>query len=385
VLFNITGGPSILGLFEVDEAAEIIKEAADPEANIIFGTVIDGLHAARELKADPALRPVPVILLTACRSTEDKVEAFAAGADDYVTKPFDLDEVDARIRAMLRKRELYLTLEATVRELQAANEQLEELLMVDEKTGLANFRQFQQKLREEWLRAERYGNDLSLVMFDLDGFKSLNDTLGHPAGDRALREFAVLVAGGARATDVPARYGGDELAIVLPHTDAAMAVRVAVRIRDAVREHVFLADESPSRLTVSAGVSTYPSFPEIATPRCCCSRPTGLSTAPRNPGRTSSWWMTGPDRSARTGATRVPRRRGELRRAAARRCPPRRAAARISGRGGPSPRTPRAAPSPPSPPSAGRTPPPSPDPSPELRPHHVPLGPGSPWPGTAAP
>jgi two-component system, cell cycle response regulator len=227
---------------------------------------MDGLHAARELKADPALRPVPVILLTACRSTEDKVEAFAAGADDYVTKPFDLDEVDARIRAMLRKRELYLTLEATVRELQAANEQLEELLMVDEKTGLANFRQFQQKLREEWLRAERYGNDLSLVMFDLDGFKSLNDTLGHPAGDRALREFAVLVAGGARATDVPARYGGDELAIVLPHTDAAMAVRVAVRIRDAVREHVFLADESPSRLTVSAGVSTYPSFPEIATP-----------------------------------------------------------------------------------------------------------------------
>jgi len=90
-------------------------------------------------------------------------------------------------------------------------------------------------------------------------FKVLNDALGHPAGDLALREFATLVAGGARATDLPARYGGEEFSILLPHSDASMAARVAERILAAVRDHVFLSDSHPSRLTTSAGVATWPS------------------------------------------------------------------------------------------------------------------------------
>jgi two-component system cell cycle response regulator len=100
-------------------------------------------------------------------------------------------------------------------------------------------------------------------MLDLDHFKRVNDSLGHQAGDRVLREFATLVAGGARANDVAARYGGEEFAVILPHTDAAMAARVAERIRTAVREFVFLEDEQPVRVTVSAGVATYPSTPDL--------------------------------------------------------------------------------------------------------------------------
>jgi len=224
---------------------------------------VDGLAAARLLKSNPTTRSIPVILLTACRTVEEKVEGFAAGADDYVTKPFAFEEVDARIRAMLRKRELYVTLESTIEELKSTNQQLEELLVVDEKTGLFNFREFQRKLREEWLRAERYGTSLSLVMLDIDDFKRLNDSLGHPTGDRALRELATLVAGGARATDLAARFGGEEFAVILPHTGAGMARRVAERIRTAVREFVFLAPEYPGRLTVSAGLATFPSHAEI--------------------------------------------------------------------------------------------------------------------------
>jgi diguanylate cyclase (GGDEF)-like protein len=224
---------------------------------------LDGISVAKQLKEEPRTRAIPVIVLSACRDLEAKVEAFAVGADDYVTKPFNFEEVDARIHAMMRKRDRLSTLERTVRNLTTSNQQLEELLMIDDKTGLYNFREFQRRLNEEWHRAERYSLPLSLVFFDLDHFKRINDKLGHQAGDRALQEFATLVAGGARTNDFAARYGGEEFAVILPHTDGEMAVRVAERIRRATSAFVFLADETPTRITVSAGVSTYPSPSQI--------------------------------------------------------------------------------------------------------------------------
>jgi diguanylate cyclase (GGDEF)-like protein len=224
---------------------------------------LDGFETAKRLKADPATASIPVVLLTARRDTDDKVRGFASGCDDYVTKPFAFEEMDARVRAMLRKRELYVELQIKNRELDAANRQMQGLLVEDEKTGLANFREFQRRLREEWLRAERYRMPLSLVMLDLDDFKAINDTWGHPAGDRVLREFATLVAGGARATDLAARYGGEEFGIILPHTDGELALRVAERIRGAVEEFAFLESEAPIRVTVSGGVATWPFHPGV--------------------------------------------------------------------------------------------------------------------------
>jgi diguanylate cyclase (GGDEF)-like protein len=252
-----------VAIFAAPDGEEGLRAAARVRPDVILldvtMPVLDGLATARRLKADPATSGIPLILLTARRDKETKLEAFGAGADDYITKPFVVEEVDARITAMLRKRDLYVVLEER-------NRELEELLVVDEKTGLANYRAFQKKLREEWLRSERYRTPLSLVMLDLDDFKLLNDTLGHPAGDRALREVATLVAGGARATDLAARFGGEEFSILLPHTELDMAVRVAERILAAVREHRFLQDEHPSRLTASAGVATVPSSPLLDTP-----------------------------------------------------------------------------------------------------------------------
>jgi diguanylate cyclase (GGDEF)-like protein len=223
---------------------------------------IDGFSVARALKQDPLTRSAPVLMVTACRDVDAQVEAFSAGTDDYVTKPFQFEELDARIRSMLRRREFLLGLEGTIRELTSTNEQLEQLLITDEKTGLYNFREFRRRLRDEWARAARYRTALSLVFLDIDDFKQLNDRLGHPAGDRVLAEFATLVTGGARASDFAARYGGEEFSVILPHTRLDMAMRVADRIRRAVREFEFLADESPCRVTVSAGVATFPS-PEI--------------------------------------------------------------------------------------------------------------------------
>jgi diguanylate cyclase (GGDEF)-like protein len=223
----------------------------------------DGITIAQKLKGDAATAAIPIILLTACKDVEAKVSAFRAGVEDYVTKPFALAEMELRIEGLLRRRMALDGLTNRVASLTASKQKLEQALMVDEKTGLYNFREFQRRLLDEWQRAARYGTVLSLVFFDLDHFKQINDRLGHQAGDRVLREFATLVAGGARTNDVAARYGGEEFAVILPHTDGAMAVRVAERICRAVREAVFLEDESPQRITVSAGVATFPSGPQV--------------------------------------------------------------------------------------------------------------------------
>lgn len=227
---------------------------------------LDGIEVARLLKTDPRSSAIPVILLTACRGVGNTVAAFAAGADDYVTKFPEFEEMEARIRAMIRRREFLATLEHTIHDQRTTIEQLENLLVVDEKTGLFNFREFQRKLREEWLRAERYRTPLSLLMLDLDDFKKINDEHGHLAGDRVLQEFASLVSAGGRATDIAARYGGEEFAVILPHTGGILAARVADRICRAVREHVFLGPDAPARVTVSVGVATYPSSPRIDSP-----------------------------------------------------------------------------------------------------------------------
>ena len=219
---------------------------------------LDGIGVARQLKDDPRTRTIPILVMSACRDTESKVEAFSAGADDYVTKPCELMEVEARLRSLLKKREALLQIEQVVQDLASTNIKLEQSLMVDEKTGLYNFREFQRRLKAEWSRAERYGVPLSLVFFDLDHFKTINDTLGHQTGDKILEEFALLATGGARANDVAARYGGEEFAIILPHTEREMARRVAERIRRAVDQFTFNAADRPTKVTVSGGVATYP-------------------------------------------------------------------------------------------------------------------------------
>jgi len=257
-------------ILEAGDGLEALRVAAKQPPEIILLDMnmpgLDGLETLRRLKADPTLGSVPVIFVSARRDIDTKKDAFAAGCDDYVVKPYDFEELDARVRAMLQKRELYLEVARKNRELEDEKRHLVELSIVDEKTGLANYRQFHSKLHDEWLRAERYQNPLSLIMLDLDDFKRLNDTLGHPAGDRALREVATLVAGAARATDLAARFGGEEFILLLPQTESSMAARVAERVLSAVRQHVFLAEDHPTSLTLSAGVATYPSSPSIDSP-----------------------------------------------------------------------------------------------------------------------
>ena len=250
------------------EALDIARQ--DPPDLVLVDKVmpeIDGLSVARELKrGDPT---VPVIVLTGREDTQRAAIFDDSGADDLIMKPFQYEEVETRVRTMLKKREVFRALELANEELRRANERMARLIQFDEKTGLYNYRYFMERLTDEFKRARRYGNRLTLAMFDIDHFKEVNDRFGHPAGDTALREFGEIMVRSSRETDIIARYGGEEFVALLPQTTAVHGQRLAERIRRVTEAHRFHGTDAPEamiRVTVSAGVATFPLNERILLP-----------------------------------------------------------------------------------------------------------------------
>jgi diguanylate cyclase (GGDEF)-like protein len=165
-------------------------------------------------------------------------------------------ELPPRVLASLR---VMLEVPALALDTMLHLQRVEALSVTDDLTGLYNSRYLNQVLRRESKRASRSGRPLSLLFIDLDGFKSVNDKHGHLCGSRALVEAAGVIRRCARETDVPARFGGDEFALVLPDTGSEGAVAVAERIRERIVAHAFLANEGLTiQLTASVGVATLP-------------------------------------------------------------------------------------------------------------------------------
>jgi diguanylate cyclase (GGDEF)-like protein len=134
-------------------------------------------------------------------------------------------------------------------------DEMARLAITDDLTGLYNRRHFQSRLAEERVRAERYGLCFSLLYLDIDGFKAINDTWGHPLGDRILADMGKVMRQWGRASDLIARHGGEEFVVLLPMTDSAQAARAADRLRTLVQEHSF---PRRKRLTISLGISSFP-------------------------------------------------------------------------------------------------------------------------------
>lgn len=137
-------------------------------------------------------------------------------------------------------------------------ETTERLSRTDGLTHLYNHRFFQERIREEFKRSDRFGQTLSLLMIDVDDFKRINDTHGHQCGDQILQRIGRVLRASLREVDVAARYGGDEFAIILPDTDLREAVEVAERLRKAMEKHPFLADGTPVTMTLSLGAAARP-------------------------------------------------------------------------------------------------------------------------------
>jgi diguanylate cyclase (GGDEF)-like protein len=222
---------------------------------------LDGLELCRRIRGRSDSVYTYVILLTGRRSRSDRIAGLQAGADDFLTKPFDASELIARLnvaRRILTMQDQLRAHAAQLAELKAIlerqNAQLAQRAATDGLTGLSNRRKFDEALDSALSFAERQSHSVSLVLLDVDHFKAYNDQFGHLAGDDVLRALADHLRFAAREHDVVARYGGEEFALILPATDAAGSRAVAERIREAIIRHPW-----PARpVTASLGVATAP-------------------------------------------------------------------------------------------------------------------------------
>ena len=233
---------------------------------------MDGMEVVRRLKANKDLPFIPVIMQTALDSTENKVEGLDAGADDYITKPINFAELEARVNSLLRIKKLQSDLAATnvlleaanaelsakKEELSEANEKLRRISLTDGLTDIDNRRCLEDRLHEMWQHSLRLHEPIALIMCDIDKFKSVNDKFGHQAGDSVLKEVAKLLKDEAREIDRVGRYGGEEFLLILSGTVLDAAVTFAERLREKVEGHTFSYAGGTLRRTMSCGVAAAP-------------------------------------------------------------------------------------------------------------------------------
>jgi two-component system cell cycle response regulator len=201
----------------------------------------DGFAVCEDLKADPTTCGIPVIFLSGVTTMSERVRGLEIGASDYITKPFDPAELQARVHAALRMRDQVL--------------QLSKMAMVDSLTGLWNRAYLETRLAIELSSSRRSGEPLSCIMADIDCFKAINDYYGHSGGDEVLKAIAELFSQNCRDEDSVCRYGGEEFTILLPNMALNHAGDVAERMRSAVETHEFHCGSLPMKVTCSFGVA----------------------------------------------------------------------------------------------------------------------------------
>ncbi|MCD4812592.1 diguanylate cyclase [bacterium] len=213
---------------------------------------LNGYEVLKLLKENEKLSHIPVIFLTVKGETDSKVVGLRMGGHDYITKPFDLDELIARVEAALR-------IKSEHDHLRQANQRLSELSMTDPLTSLYNRRYLMERFHEEVERARRYQYPLACIMIDIDNFKTINDTYGHMQGDQILQQVALIMKNSNRVVDIIARYGGEEFLLILPQTDLGGAAVVAERLCKLISETRFVRNNPEQEVTISLGASAYPS------------------------------------------------------------------------------------------------------------------------------
>lgn len=251
-----------LSVFEAATGADALDYlATDRPDLVVLGRKLpdmDGLELLPRLKSGE-LDFVPVLVASQRGETAERVRGLQLGADDYIARPCDPAELLARAKALLRNK----TTHDRIRKLQQS---LEQMVVSDPLTGLHNRRFLMDRLVQEMQRSDRHGEPLAFAMVDLDGFKPINDQFGHVLGDKVLRAVGNAISKSVRVSDVAARYGGDEFAIILPQTPAEGAMRVCERILRAISE-LTLQDERGQavKMTASMGLTYYPAE-EIGSP-----------------------------------------------------------------------------------------------------------------------
>jgi diguanylate cyclase (GGDEF)-like protein len=229
------------------DGLEALAKIAGEKPNIVLLEVmipkLDGFEVCRRIKADPATAVIPVIILTALSSVDDLARGFEAGADDFVTKPVNGPAFMARVRAQLRRKRDY--------------EHILEQSRADPLTGVFNRGYFDAHAPRLAARCRPARQSLSVLMIDVDNLKQVNDAHGHSAGDRVLKQIVDRVTSALRPSDLLARMGGDEFAVVMPETDLDAALQIAER----VRSHI--GDTAVEGVVVTVSIGVTASRPDV--------------------------------------------------------------------------------------------------------------------------
>ena len=259
----VTAGYEVLTAANGAEALDILRQEGISLV-ITDWTMprMDGIELCRALRWSESFGFVYVIILTAHTDKERLVEAFDAGADDFLIKPCDRQELLARLRAGARIIALEADLAERTRavhkvnaEMAIVNQKLERMATTDELTGLINRREALARLDEQWSLARRYRLPYACIMLDIDHFKRFNDAHGHAVGDLVLRETAAVLRSNARETDVVCRIGGEEFLVLCPNVYATAAAFCAERLRVSVESHAVDCRGERLRVTISLGVA----------------------------------------------------------------------------------------------------------------------------------
>ncbi len=248
-------GYSVTSARDGNEAWKILCDTQHPSLVILDWMMpgIEGIEIVRRLRMNEGGTPHYVIITTTAGSGNSAVQALDAGADDFVGKPFNHGELQARVAVGRRVTGLHQALAEKLQKLEAANETISRLARTDDLTGLHNRRSFNDFFALALSAARRHGHPLSLISIDLDYFKAVNDSFGHTGGDLVLKEFSNLMQEMVRAEDLAVRWGGEEFIILLPQTNCEAAAALAERIRSKFEQTPGSA--APLAMTASFGVA----------------------------------------------------------------------------------------------------------------------------------
>jgi len=249
-------GYQVLAVSDGEQALASLAADSAPTLAILDWMMpgLSGPEVCKRLRAVPGPRYTYILLLTARAKMEEVVEGLEAGADDYLTKPFEASELRARLRTAARILELQERLLESRRE-------LEVLATHDPLTQLWNRRAILERLSREWARSLRENKSVAVLLADVDRFKEVNDRHGHLVGDLVLCEVARRMTAALRPYDLLGRFGGEEFLVALS-TDAPESVgRVAERLREAIAASPFSAEGLEFPLSVSIGMAVAPAEP----------------------------------------------------------------------------------------------------------------------------
>jgi diguanylate cyclase (GGDEF)-like protein len=254
----MNAGYEVIASSNGTEALHLLEQKDAPELAVLDWMMpeMDGVEVCRIIRATAREPYVYILLLTARGHQTEIVQGLEAGADDYLTKPFDLHELKARLRTGERIVELQ-------KELINAREQLRVQATHDSLTGLLNRPAILTVLDKELARSRRSGKPVAVMMVDIDNFKDVNDAHGHHAGDIVLRETARKMLAVVRPYDSIGRYGGEEFVIIAPGCDMEVLSALAQRIRQCVSSEVIQAGSVSIQITLSIGVAAACEDPQL--------------------------------------------------------------------------------------------------------------------------